>query len=47
MVELELFEKVDDDGPFSRRELLIGLGVALAWVGLSAALVLLLPAGLL
>lgn len=35
----------DAGNPFSSRELLLSLGGAMAWVSLSAALVLLLPVG--
>lgn len=47
MQEHELLDEVDDGGPFSPRELLLGLGAAMAWVSLSATLVMFLPVGLL
>ncbi len=43
MQEHHAFE-IDQDNPFSSKELLYSLGTAIAWVALSAALVLLIPA---
>lgn len=43
MQEHHAFE-IDQDNPFSRRELVYSLGAAMAWVALSAALVILIPA---